>query len=110
MGEPVKLTIEHHRKKKDVVEKVDKGFDDAFKQAEGLPVKVTLKHKSWKGSTMHFQLSARMGLLSTPIQGSVEVTEEELIIDADLGLLTKFIPEEKAKTMLGGRVKGLLKG
>jgi hypothetical protein len=50
-----------------------------------------------------------MGLLSTPIKGTVEVTDEELIIDADLGMLTKFIPEEKAKQMLGGRVRALLK-
>jgi Putative polyhydroxyalkanoic acid system protein (PHA_gran_rgn) len=105
----VKITIEHHRKKKDVVEAIDKGFDDAFKEAEGLPVKVTLKHKSWNGSTLSFQLAARMGILSTPIKGTVDVTDEELIIDADLGLLSKFIPEAKAKTMLGGRIRGLLK-
>ncbi|MGA8035535.1 MAG: hypothetical protein WA823_12990 [Candidatus Acidiferrales bacterium] len=105
----MKLTVEHHRTKKEVVEAVDRGFDDAFKQAEGLPVKVALKHKSWKGSKMTFQLAAKMGLLSTPIRGSVEVTDEELIIDADLGMLSKFIPEDKAKQMLGGRVRALLK-
>jgi hypothetical protein len=37
------------------------------------------------------------------------VTDDELIIDADLGMLTKFIPEDKAKQMLGGRVRALLK-
>ncbi len=103
------ITIEHHRTKKEVVDAIDRGFDDAFKEAEGLPVKVTLKHKSWKGSTLSFQLAARMGLLSTPIKGTVEVTDDELTIDADLGMLSRFVPEEKAQKLLGGRVKALLK-
>ncbi len=105
----MKVKIEHHRKKQDVVDAVDCGFDNAFKEAEGLPVKVELQHKSWKASTLSFQLKAKMGLLSTPIKGTVEVTDDELIIDADLGMLTKFIPEDKAKQMLGGRVRALLK-
>lgn len=106
----MKVKIEHHRKKKDVVDAVDRGFDNAFKQAEGLPVKLELQHKSWKASTLSFQMKAKMGLLSTPIKGTVEVTDDELIIDADLGMLAKFIPEDKAKQMLGGRVRALLKG
>jgi len=50
-----------------------------------------------------------MGLLSTPIKGTVEVTDDELTIDADLGMLSRFVPEEKAQKLLGGRVKALLK-
>jgi hypothetical protein len=105
----MKITIEHHRKKADVVKAIDQGFDDAFKEAEGLPVKIVLKHKSWKGSTLTFQLAAKMGLLSTPIKGTAEVTDTELIVDADLGMLSRFMPEEKARTLLGSRVRGLLK-
>ncbi|HEY0704972.1 MAG TPA: hypothetical protein VGD60_19570 [Candidatus Acidoferrales bacterium] len=103
----MKVTLEHHRTKKEIMDAVDKSFQDMF-QAEGLPVKITVKEKSWKGSVLTFALSAKMGLLSTPIKGTVEVTDQQILIDADLGLLSKFIPEKTAQEMLGTRIKGLL--
>jgi hypothetical protein len=50
-----------------------------------------------------------MGLMSTPIKGTLEVTDHDLTIDADLGLLNNLIPEKTAREMIGNRVKGLLK-
>ena len=49
-----------------------------------------------------------MGLLSTPITGTVEVTDTELIIDADLGMLNRFVSDETAQQVLGRKIKGLL--
>jgi hypothetical protein len=48
-----------------------------------------------------------MGLLSAPIKGTVDVTDRDLTIDADLGLLEKLLGGGMTKT-LEGRVKGLL--
>jgi hypothetical protein len=53
-------------------------------------------------------LKAKMGFVSTPIKGTVEVTDHDVTIDADLGMLGRFISEEKAKDLLGARVKRLL--
>ena len=103
----MKVTLEHHRTKKEIMDAVDQGFQDMF-QAEGLPVKIVVKEKSWKGSVLTFVLSAKMGLLSTPIKGTVEVTDSQILIDADLGMLNKFISEKTAQDMLGTRIKGLL--
>ena len=66
----MKVTLEHHRTKKEVMESVDRSFGDMFKGVEGLPVKVAVKEKSWQGSTLNFALTAKMGLLSTPITGT----------------------------------------
>jgi hypothetical protein len=107
-GQNMKVTLEHHRTKKEVMESVDRSFGDMFKGVEGLPVKVAVKQKSWQGSTLNFALTAKMGLLSTPITGTVEVTDTELIIDADLGMLNRFISDETAQQMLGHKIKGLL--
>jgi hypothetical protein len=104
----MKVTLEHHRTKTEVMESVDRSFGDMFKNVEGLPVKVSVKGKSWQGSTLNFALTAKMGLLSTPITGTVEVTDTELIIDADLGMLNRFISDETAQQMLGHKIKGLL--
>jgi hypothetical protein len=103
----MKVTLEHHRTRKEIMDAVDKSFQDMF-AAEGLPVKIAVKEKSWKGSVLTFVLSAKMGLLSTPIKGTVEVTDTQILIDADLGMLNKFIPEKTAQDMLGARIKGLL--
>jgi hypothetical protein len=103
----MKVVLEHHRTKKEIMDAVDQGFQDMF-QAEGLPVKIVVKEKSWKGSVLTFVLSAKMGLLSTPIKGTVEVTDSQILIDADLGMLNKFIPEKTAQDMLGTRIKSLL--
>ena len=50
-----------------------------------------------------------MGLLSTPIKGYIEVTDKEITVDADLGILERMIPVKKAQEMLTNQVRGLLK-
>ena len=104
----MRVTLEHHRTKAEVIASVDRSFADMFQGVEGLPVKIEVKEKSWQGSIMNFALTAKMGLLSTPIKGTVEVTDTDLIIDADLGMLNRFISDETAQSMLGRKIKGLL--
>ena len=82
----MRVTVSHSRSKEEVVRTVDRSFDDLF-QGVGLPVRLTQQQKSWQGATLTFSLTAKMGLLSTPIKGTVEVTDRDLTIDADLGIL-----------------------
>jgi hypothetical protein len=80
-----------------------------FKGLAGLPVKVTLTERSWQGATLTFALTAKFGFMSTPIHGTVEVTDDDVTVDADLGLLAKMVPEATVREMVGSRIKGLLK-
>jgi len=105
----VRISVSHNRTKEEVVQTVDRTFNDLFKEAGALPVKVTVEHRSWQGSTMTFALSAKMGIISTPIKGTVEVTDRDIIVHADLGILGKFVNEKSAQQLLGSRIKGLLK-
>jgi hypothetical protein len=105
----VRISLSHNRTKEEVVESVDRGFDELFKEAGSLPVKLTVQQRSWQGSTMTFALTARMGIMSTPIKGTVEVTDRDVIVDADLGMLSRFVNEKTAQQLLGNRFKGLLK-
>jgi hypothetical protein len=88
---------------------VDRSWDDLFKEAGALPVKLTVEQRSWQGSTMTFALTAKMGIIGTPIKGTVEVTDRDIIVDADLGMLGRFVNEKTAQQVLGSRIKGLLK-
>jgi hypothetical protein len=105
----MRVTISHDRPKTEIVAAVDRSFDDLFKSVAELPVKITIQQRTWQGSTLSFALTAKWGLLSTPIKGTVEVTDHDITVDADLGLLNRLVSEKTARTVLSDRVKGLLK-
>jgi hypothetical protein len=104
----MRITVAHNRTKAAAIESVDRSFNEMFQEAAGLPVRLAVKQKSWQGSTLSFQLTAKMGLFSTPIKGTVEVTDRDLIVDADLGLLNRLLPEKTIQEVIGNRMKGLL--
>lgn len=108
LGTPVRITITHNRSKEEVIQSIDRGFDQVFQEAGSLPVKVVVEQRSWQGSTMNFLLTAKMGIISTPIKGTVDVTEKDLTIDVDLGMFNRFVNEKSAQQMIGSRIKGLL--
>ena len=104
----MRISLSHHRSKQEIMQSVDRSFDRLFEETGGLPVKLTVDQRQWQGSTMNFQLTAKMGFMSTPIKGTVEVTDQDVIVDVDLGMLSRFVSEEKAQQILGSRIKGLL--
>jgi hypothetical protein len=104
----MRVTISHNKSQQDVVNLVDRSMVDVFKGLAVGPVQVVDPQKSWNGNVMTFSLVAKAGFLSAPIQGTVTVTDKDVTIDADLGIFDKLIPEEKAKTALASRIKGLL--
>jgi hypothetical protein len=105
----MRITIAHNRSKAEIIDSVDRSFNEIFQGAPGIPVKLVVEQKSWQGSVLSFLLSARLGLLSTPIKGTVEVTDHDLTVDIDLGLLNRLVPEQTAREVIGTRIKGLLK-
>ena len=105
----MRVTISHNRPKEEVVRTVERSFDDLFKGVGVLPVQLVQEHRSWQGSTLTFALTAKMGFMSTPIKGTVDVTDRDLTIDVDLGILERMIPAKKAQEMITDRVRGLLK-
>ncbi len=88
---------------------VDRSFDEMMKGIASIPMKLVDERRSWQGSTLTFSLNAKMGLLKTPIKGTVEVTDQDLTIEADLGLLERLIPKGAASKTLGTTIRGLLK-
>ena len=103
----MRITITHNKPKQEVVDSIDCGFDDVFRM-EGLPVKLVMEQKSWQGSTMTFALNAKIGFMSSPIKGTIDVTDRDVTIDADLGMFERFVSEDKAREVLSTRFKGLL--
>jgi len=105
----MRITISYDRPKSEIIEAVDRSFNELFNSSAQLPVKITVQEKTWRGSILNFAIIAKWGLLTTPIKGTVEVTDHAVTVDADLGLFNRFISENTARTVLTDRVKGLLK-
>lgn len=87
---------------------VDRSFDDLFRGMGVIPIQFVEERRSWQGSTLNFLLAAKVGFLSTPMKGTIEVTDRDITIDADLGLLERLIPASKARDSITSRVRGLL--
>ena len=105
----MRITIAHNGSKAEIIDSIDRSFNEMFQGVPGIPVKLVVQEKSWQGSVLSFSLSAKLGLLSTPIKGTVEVTDHDLTLDIDLGLLNRLVPEQTAREVIGSRIKGLLK-
>ena len=103
----MRITIAHKKPKQEVIDSIDRGFDDVFRM-DGLPVKLVLEQKNWQASTMTFALNAKIGFMSSPIKGTIEVSDRDVTIDADLGMFERFVSEDKVRGALSERFKGLL--
>ena len=88
---------------------VDRSFDDLFRGISTIPVQFVGEKRSWEGSVLTFSLAAKMGFLSTPIRGTIAVTDKDLTVDLDLGLLERIIAPTQAREVLTNRVRGLLR-
>jgi hypothetical protein len=105
----MRVIIPHSGPKLNVKSSVDRSIVQVFTGFNLGPIEFIHQRKEWSGDTMTFSLTAKLGFLQTPIGGSAVVTDSEVILDIDLGLLGKLIPEEAAKTQIVNRTKGLLK-
>ena len=108
-GRPdMRITIAHSKGQQQMIKIVDRAFDDAFRGLVPGPLTITSQQKSWEGSVMKFSLIARMGFIKNPISGTVEVTERDVTIDADLGMLGNLIPAQEVRSNLETRFRKLL--
>lgn len=108
----MKITVAHDSTKNEVKQALDRSLDDIFTGSINLPVKLVKQGRSWNSDTLTFSLLAKMGpmgLMSTPITGTVLVTDHDLTIDVNLGILERMIPADKARQLVSTRLKGLLK-
>lgn len=104
----MRITISHTKTKEQVIKNVDRTFDDFFKGVGTLPLQIVNEERKWNESTLNFSFLAKLGVLSTPVRGSVLVGDRDVTIDADFGLLEKLLGTGAGKAALEGKVRGLL--
>jgi hypothetical protein len=87
---------------------VDHSFEDLFRGIGIGPIQFVEERRSWQGSILSFSISATMGFVSTPIKRHGRSCRQDIIIDADLGLLERLIPVAKARASITSTVRRLL--
>lgn len=88
---------------------VERSTEDLFRSAAGGIIQITDIKKAWNGDTMSFSFKASVAFISTPIEGTAAVTEKEVTIDVAIPeMFRHFIAEDKLKTGIESRVRGLL--
>ena len=65
----MRITIAHNKSKQEVVDSIDRGFDDVFKM-QGLPLKVELEQKNWQGLDVDLCSEREDGLHEFADQGN----------------------------------------
>jgi Putative polyhydroxyalkanoic acid system protein (PHA_gran_rgn) len=106
--EPMRITIAHTKGRQQMIQMVDRAFDDAFRGLALAPIAITDQHKNWEGNIMTFSLMAKMGFIRNPVSGTVEVTDRDVTLEADVGMLSKLFPGEKIQTALETRLRKFL--
>ena len=105
----MRVTVSHNKTQQEAIRAVEEASNDVFRGLASGPVQIVEQSKAWKSNVMHFTVKARMAVFAATVVGTIEVTDKEVIIEADLpAFLTKMVPEEKIRTGIATRVKGLL--
>ena len=104
----MRITVSHTKSKEEVMRAVDRSFNDLFQGISITPLQFVDEKRSWQGSTMNFVLKAKMGFVSVPIRGTIEVTDRDLIVEVDLGLLERLLGATQAREAITTHVRGLL--
>jgi hypothetical protein len=103
------VIVPHKKTKQEVIDIVNRGADDLF-ASKGLgSVQIVDQKKEWTDSTMTFSFRGKMGFMSVPLSGTVEVNDDNVVINCELpGMLKSLIGEQKAQAAVSNKVKALL--
>jgi len=104
----MRFTVAHNRTKQEAKDVAEQAIQQLFTALNTGPIRVEGQQKSWSADTISFSFTANAGLFRTPIQGWAAVTDRDITVDVDLGLLGKLLPETAVKNQIEQRIKGLL--
>ncbi len=104
----VRITVAHNQSKQEVMQSVDRSFDELLRGLAMAPLQLVDERRSWQGSTLTFSMNAKLGFLTSPVKGTIEVTDRDITIATDFGLLERLISASAVRKTVEARVRGLL--
>ena len=97
-----------NRRREGILRSVDRSLDPLFKAFESIPLQIVNESRKLTGNRMDFSFESKVGIVSTPIKGFVDLTDKEVTVHADLAWLGRLTPAKQTRAPLKRQVKGLL--
>lgn len=95
----------------EAIRKIDRFLDELMQRQFPGGVAIKDQSKSWSGDTMNFSFKAKKDWVpGITISGTIRVTDQSVVMDADLpGLITTFISEDKIRDVIGKQFDSLFR-
>jgi hypothetical protein len=106
----MRVTISHDKGQTEAMRLVNEGADRLFQSAGGAGIEIRNLERSWEANTLAFSFTGKMGPFTAPIRGSVIVNDQDLTVDVDLGIVGKFMPEDKIRRSIEDGTRKMLEG
>ncbi len=104
----MKVSVPHTRPRLEVVQILDQPLGTLFAGAVG-GLQIADERRSWSESTMTFSFVGRIGFISIPLAGVMEVQETLVIVEVELPpMVNMFVGEEKVRAGLEREIRALV--
>src|SRR6185312_10258714 len=105
----MRVDVTHQLGKEAAVPVMDRCLDHLLGGVGGSSIEILDKRKSWNGSSMRFSFTGKVGYISVPLAGTIDVNDANVIVDMDLPPVVKtFVGEEKIRRLVETNVREML--
>jgi len=104
----MRVTVSHTLGQEEAKRRIDRGLNQLLDGMAGGPIEIRDQQKSWNANVMTFSITGKMGFLTAPIRGTVTVNAADIVLDADLGVIEKFIPQQKIQSHVEAGARKML--
>jgi len=105
----MRVDVTHQLGKDAAIPVMDRCLDHLLGGIGGSNVEILDKKKTWNGSNMRFSFTGKMGYISVPLAGTIDVDEANVVVDMDLPPMVKtFVGEEKIRRLVETNVREML--
>lgn len=102
------LIVPHYKTREEAMARIA-ADEDLFAGAAGGSVQILDQRREWQGSTMAYSFVGRLGFISVPMSGTVEVDDVNVTVRSELPpMVVSFIGEEKVAAGIEKQLRRVL--
>jgi hypothetical protein len=105
----MRVDVTHQLGKDAAIPVMDRCLDHLLTGIGGSNIEIVDKKKTWNGSSMQFSFTGRVGYISVPLTGTIDVGDANVVVNMELPPMVKsFIGEEKIHRLVETNVREML--
>jgi hypothetical protein len=105
----MRVCVTHELTKDAAIPVMDQALDKLLGGVGSGSIQILNQKKSWNDSVMTFSFTGKVGFISVPLTGTIEVATSDVAVNMDLPpVVQTFIGEEKIRTIVETNVRELL--